>query len=522
MIKKLLTVAVDDEELEGLEQHCQQFNLTQTEVIREHLRTLKKHQEPLTAELSREELLFELTSLRQKLAEVEQEKADLEILLETTAEHSSNVEAELQDEAEEARRESEEWFQAIATATPVPVLLWRLSDGEILYANEIASSTFGLAIHELIGYSSQEFYDNPSDQQKLLDILERQGRLQNYEIRARKADGTMFWVSISLQSLLFKGESAILSALCDITDRKQAEAELAQAQEQLKAVLDAVPGSISWVGADGLYLGVNQYLAQSVNMPPDAFIGQEIGFLNNNSKFAEFMREFLASPDLAASQEIQVQVNDAVLYYLMVVQKYQQGNATVTVGIDITERKQAEEALRIAEENYRSIFVNALEGIFQSTPDGQYISVNPAMASIYGYFCAEEMIASVAQISRQIYVDPHGRQEFQRQLDAYGEVKDWEYQVYRQDGSVIWVEENTRKVCDSSGKLLYYEGIIQDITKRKQEEAALKLQVQELRIEIDHQKRAREVAQITQSDYFQELQAAAERLRLQEDDFFGC
>lgn len=519
MINKLLTVAVADEELEGLEQHCQQFNLTQTEVIREHLRTLNQHPEPLTAELSKEELLSEISHLRRKLAEVEQEKSDLEIILQTTAEHSCLVEAELQDEAEEARRESEEWFQAITAATPVPVLLSRLSDGEILYANAIASSTLGLPIQELIGCQSTDFFYNPSHRQKLLDILARDGRLQNHEIRAKKADGTPFWVSISLKMLLFKGESTILSAWCDITDRKQAEEKLAQAKEQLKAVLDAVPGSISWVGADGLYLGVNQYLAQSVKMSPDAFIGQEVGFLNTNSKFAEFMRQFLASSEMAASQEIKVQVKDSVLYYLMVVQKYQQGNATVTVGIDITERKQAEEALRIAEENYRSIFENALEGIFQSTPDGHFISVNPAMARIYGYSCAEEMIASVTQISRQIYVNPQGRDELQHLLDEYGEVKDWEYQVYRQDGSLIWVEENTRTVRDSSGKLLYYEGIIQDITKRKQEEAALKLQVQELRIEIDHQKRSREVAQITQSDYFQQLKAAAEHLRM-EDDFF--
>jgi PAS domain-containing protein len=83
-----------------------------------------------------------------------------------------------------------------------------------------------------------------------------------------------------------------------------------------------------------------------------------------------------------------------VLYYLIAAQKYQQGTGTVSVGIDITEHKQVEEALRIAEENYRSIYENALEGIFQSTPEGTYISVNPAMARIYGYDSPKDMVAN--------------------------------------------------------------------------------------------------------------------------------
>ncbi len=172
------------------------------------------------------------------------------------------------------------------------------------------------------------------------------------------------------------------------------------------------------------------------------------------------------------------------------------------------------EALRITEENYRSIFENALEGIFQMSPDGHYINLNPAMAHIYGYSSPEEIMACVTDISRQIYVDPNGQDEFKRIMAEQGEIKNWEYQVYCKDGTVIWVEENTRAVCDNSGKLLYYEGIVQHISQRKQKEEYLQQQLQELRIEIDQHKREREVEEITQSDYFQELQAEAESLRL--------
>lgn len=190
--------------------------------------------------------------------------------------------------------------------------------------------------------------------------------------------------------------------------------------------------------------------------------------------------------------------------------------ANVSVGIDVTERKKAEEALRIAEENYRSIFENALEGIFQSQLDGRFISVNPAMARIYGYDSPSEMIASIHEIDTQIYVDPNCREKFAYLMEETGKVKDLEYQIYRRDGSIIWVQENTRAVRDTSGKLLYYEGIVQDISDRKRREDELKRQLAELKVEIDHKKREQEVALITKSGYFQELQSEISSVNLDE------
>jgi class 3 adenylate cyclase/HAMP domain-containing protein len=133
-------------------------------------------------------------------------------------------------------------------------------------------------------------------------------------------------------------------------DLEKAKEELAEAKDQLEAVLNAVPGSISWIRSDGLYLGVNQHLAESLNLPLDEIIGQEVGFMGGNSAFAEFMHQFMASSQKAASQVIEVPVDNSVRYYLIAAQKYQQGTATVSVGIDITERKRAEEALQRANE----------------------------------------------------------------------------------------------------------------------------------------------------------------------------
>lgn len=194
-------------------------------------------------------------------------------------------------------------------------------------------------------------------------------------------------------------------------------------------------------------------------------------------------------------------------------------NEVLIIVRDITKRKRAEEALRIAEENYRSIYENALEGIFQSDPDGYFISVNPAMAQIYGYDSPQDMVKNITDIRTQIYVNPADRQEFEIHLDKDDYVKDFEYEAYQKDGSTIWIHEDTRAVRDNHGNLMYYEGIVRDITETRRQKEYLKQQMQALQVEIDQQQLEQQVSQITQSDYFQEIRKAVERIRL--DDFWG-
>ena len=295
--------------------------------------------------------------------------------------------------------------------------------------------------------------------------------------------------------------------------RNTAEHALHAAKDQLEAVLDAVPGPISWIDSGGVYIGVNRYLANSWSMSQGAFIGRSINSLNGNAHLAQFLQEFITSPCESDSRTIEVKIKGVLRYFLVAVQKYQRGTAAVSVGIDITERKKAEQDLLIAEENYRSIFENALEGIFQSSPEGYFIRVNPALAKIYGYDSPREMIESITNISEQLYVDADRRAAFRAAIERYGTVKDFEYRGYCKNGSIIWTQIDARAVRDSNSKVLYYEGIVHDITERKQQEDAWKRQLQELQFEIDHKQRARQVADIASTDYFQKLISEADDLR---------
>lgn len=141
--------------------------------------------------------------------------------------------------------------------------------------------------------------------------------------------------------------------------------------------------------------------------------------------------------------------------------------------VDITGRKQFEESLRRAEERYRGIFENAVEGIFQTSPSGRFLVANPALARIYGYESAEQLMREMVDVGTQLYVDPSARAELARRLEQTDLVTDFEAQVYRRDGSIIDISENVRAIRGAEGQLLHYEGTVVDITARKQAERAL-------------------------------------------------
>ncbi len=140
---------------------------------------------------------------------------------------------------------------------------------------------------------------------------------------------------------------------------------------------------------------------------------------------------------------------------------------------ELAERKRMGEALRQAEVKYRSIFENALEGIFQVTPEGHFLSANPALARIYGYESPEQLIFHPDNLWAQLYVDPHRLNEFIAAMQQQGEVSCFECQIYRCDGSTIWISQNARAVGNETGRLIYYEGSVEDITEHKQTESLL-------------------------------------------------
>jgi diguanylate cyclase (GGDEF)-like protein/PAS domain S-box-containing protein len=143
---------------------------------------------------------------------------------------------------------------------------------------------------------------------------------------------------------------------------------------------------------------------------------------------------------------------------------------------DVSRRKQSEHALMEAEKRYRGIFENALEGMFQSSRDGRFLSVNPALARLYGYDSPTQLVAELNDLGRRLYVQPGRRDAFVRIMEQEGSVSNFESEVYRRDGSIIWISENCRAVTDSLGQLICYEGTVESITERKRDEDRIRHQ----------------------------------------------
>jgi two-component system sensor histidine kinase/response regulator len=126
-----------------------------------------------------------------------------------------------------------------------------------------------------------------------------------------------------------------------------------------------------------------------------------------------------------------------------------------------------------SEQMYRNIFENAIEGIFKTTPAGRYLNVNPALAKMYGYASTYDLVASLTAIDCQLYVDPNRRQQFVDEMQKNDAVHSFESEIYRKDGSIMWISENARAVRDAKGNISYFEGMVEDISERKQLEADL-------------------------------------------------
>ena len=167
-----------------------------------------------------------------------QERDDLATMLEMTTEHADTVTDELHDRAAAAVLKNEQQLRSIIEATPAAILISRVADGEIIYANVMFGALFHVPAQELLGRRLLDFYYDPAERTPLIRSLEERGSVDHHEVRFRRLDGSLMWVSISLRLLDFNSETAILSSLHDITERKLAAIRMQQQVDDLKLELE--------------------------------------------------------------------------------------------------------------------------------------------------------------------------------------------------------------------------------------------------------------------------------------------
>ena len=287
------------------------------------------------------------------------------------------------------------------------------------------------------------------------------------------------WFSANVSPI---GENYAIWVARDISDRKALEKNLRSSEEKMRAVFGAMTDIILIVEVEDNQIGdvevaptdpsrVYEAYADLIRETVESFYRSETGPI-----WSSKVRQSLETGK-AVHFEYDLCVGYDRFWFIASISPISD-SSTIWVARDISDRKQVEEALRGAEENYRSIFENAAEGIFQSTRDGLYLSANPALAQMYGYSSAQELIFNLNRT--QLYVNPSRHHEFLAAMDEYGTVSNFESQVYRADGQIIWISENVHVVLDEEGELFYYEGTVENITARKEAEEALRQKNEDL------------------------------------------
>ncbi|WP_413161605.1 PAS domain S-box protein [Capilliphycus salinus ALCB114379] len=264
-----------------------------------------------------------------------------------------SLQKQLEREKQQAQQTIHQAGDAIYCLTP---------EGQVCCANPATSGLLGYSEAELFQLKINDIAPDfsPVVWQEHYHQVQKKGHL-SFQSCHQKKNGKILPVEVSASYLGGQSETENnnlqlldLPLICwlvrDISNHQAAHSAITASRDQLEAVLNAVPGLVSWIGSDLRYLGVNKHLAQAYNVPAEEFVGREVGFLQTSPEFNQFVYQFFENQKWIDSQEITANVQSLPRTYLIVAQKYQRGKAAVFVGLDITQRQQMEAALRQSEE----------------------------------------------------------------------------------------------------------------------------------------------------------------------------
>ena len=425
--------------------------------------------------------------------------------------------------AQNPRADFESRFRSVAQ-TASDAVITADGDGVIVFWNASAQDLFGYAEEEAVGQPLTIIIpEGYRDAHRAgLDRYKTTGEANvignTVELTGLRRDGTEFPVELSLGSWETAAGVSFSAIIRDITERKRAEQNanllhftaLAAAttdsfDDALQQCLDLVCEYVGWpVGhvyvpaPDGSRVLISTAVwhlddpsafevfrevtertsfEPGVGLPGRVLFSGEAAWISDVQKDANFPRNREAR-DIGVRGAFAFPVKigpETVAVLEFFTREPAEGDQHVldtmtAVGLQfgrLFERK-------LAEEKYRDIFEQAVEGIFQTTTGGKFLAANPALARIFGYGSPDELVNSSANIARGLFVDAERRREFAMDLEEQGEVAGFECQVRRIDGTIIWVSISARAIRNAKGEVGTYEGRVEDITQRRRSEDALR------------------------------------------------
>jgi len=382
--------------------------------------------------------------------------------------------------AEAALRESEQRFQAFMNHSPAVAYI-KDAEGRYVYINKIFADRFSISMEDIVGKTDFDWM--PTENAVYVTENDRlvlaSGLMSRVNEIVPTADGEKVeWLVLKFPMVTTDGRKLLGGVGIDITKQKRAERSLLESEAQFRDLFDDAPVAYHELDTENRLTRVNATELAMLGYTAEEMVGRPVwDFIVENPADDNIPVEIAAELRLEATQRTFRRKDGTEIPVLMRHRLIGDADGRLlgmrSILQDISALKRTERELRDAEEKYRSIFENAIEGIFQTTPDGRFRSVNPALAQIYGYESPDLLTSRVVDIGKQLYVDPQRRAQFVAIMQEKGEVADFESEIYQKDGSIIWISEHARAVRDADGKLLFYEGTVMDITERREAEATV-------------------------------------------------
>jgi PAS domain S-box-containing protein len=386
--------------------------------------------------------------------------------------------------AEEALRESEERYRSFVQSFHGIAYRGRMDFVPVFFHG---------AVEEITGYREKDFLAGKPRWDQLIhpdDLREIQKSFSDLrtcphtsterEYRIVRREGGVRWIHEHIRNICDEtGRPAFVQgALYDVTDRKNAQEALRESEDRYRTLAEISPDAII-VHRDGMILYVNPAALTLIGAShSDQIIGKNVlDFILPGFRDAVRMN---IQKDLMGERTPPLELHmlrmdgTSVIVEGRGVGTLIGGQPAIQVAIrDITDRKKVEAALKESEQKYRDIFEKSVVGLFRTAPDGRLIDANDALARMYGYSGAAEMVAAVPDVGRH-YANPEERRKVLDTLAKKGVVENYETLHLKRDGARFWVSITVRIIRNTDGTVLFYEGSNIDITGRKRAEEALR------------------------------------------------
>jgi PAS domain S-box-containing protein len=384
---------------------------------------------------------------------------------------------------EDVLRNSIDKLQTIIDNTPAVIYAKDL-DGRYILINRRYEELFHISKEAVLGMTDHDIF--PAAAADAFQANDRmvlaQGHAAQFDETVPHDDGLHYYISVKFPLSHANGKAyGVCGISTDITERRHAEAALRESEERLRVIFDTAREGIVQVSPTGMIVYANRRLSEMFGIPLDEVIGSSFVDHVHPDQRAESGSSIgaLASGEVdSVIVERHLMRRDGSDFWGQISARRLEGPdgkiaAMVGVVADVTEWKDAIDALKQSEERYRALFEESKDVIYISSPEGKFIDINPAGVSLFGYSSKGELLS--VDIASQIYVDPSERMRFKRTIEKQGFVTDYEVRLKNKKGEELAIMTITSSaVRDKRGNIVAYRGIMRDMTEQRKLEQQLR------------------------------------------------